>query len=237
MEIETQWKVFLQNTILCYICQQLTISWLQKEIPMKRSLQLPGTLHFMIVEIICALFCASSGTEMLKVIFEKCWLTPVNQAISIEKPTIILFWYHAKSTRKMMTSKSFCSDSLWNIILKCEKLLTTERSRGVFLSEICNTVIRLKFDLFLVHKLAKWFHFFFSPEELINELEEAQCTETSFMGWLCASISFLYSTLSVFICLYTIILLHCLRTRHDCFKRVTGISWLFRVFLKREKTK
>ena len=95
-----------------------------------------------------------------KLSFKKCWLTPVNRAISIKKPTIILFWYHAKSTIKMITSKSFCSDSLWNIILKCEKLLMTERSRGVFLSEIWNTVIRLKFNLVLIHELAKWFHFF-----------------------------------------------------------------------------
>ena len=57
----------------------------------------------------------------------------------------------------------------------------TERSRDVFLSEICNTVIRLKFDLFLIHELASG-SFFFSPEELVKELDEAQCTETSFVG-------------------------------------------------------
>ena len=38
---------------------------------MKRSLHLLRTLHFTIIEIMCALFCASSGTEMFKVIFEK----------------------------------------------------------------------------------------------------------------------------------------------------------------------
>ena len=76
------------------------------------------------------------------------------------KPSNYSFVIPCETDHKNDKFEKFLFRFFMEYYLKCEKLLMTERSRDVFLSEICNTVIRLKFDLFLIHELASGFVLF-----------------------------------------------------------------------------